>query len=89
MSTSKLFDDFAKMASGALGTADAMRHEFEAAMRERFERWCKDNNLVTREDHDVLKDMLTAARNDNEELKARVAALEAKVFGHAEPAGKN
>ena len=81
----KFFEDFTKLMSSTLGTADAMRQEFETMLRERFERFCKDMNLVTREDYETLREMLAASRTEQEDLKARVAALEAKLFSHVEP----
>lgn len=81
----KFFEDFARLMSGALGTADAMRQEFESMLRERFERFCKDMNLVTREDHETLREMLAASRAEQEALTARVLELEKKLFAHVEP----
>jgi BMFP domain-containing protein YqiC len=81
----KFFEDFTKLMSGAMGTADAMRQEFEGMMRERFERFCKDMNLVTREDYETLREMVAASRNEQEDLKARIVALEEKLFRHVEP----
>jgi BMFP domain-containing protein YqiC len=85
----KFFEDFTRLMSGALGTADAMRQEFESMLRERFERFCKDMNLVTREDYETLREMLAASRVEQEELKARVLALEEKLFAHTEPGHKH
>jgi BMFP domain-containing protein YqiC len=85
----KFFEDFTRLMSGALGTADAMRQEFESMLRERFERFCKEMNLVTREDYETLREMLAAARTEQEELKARVLALEEKMFRHVEPEHKH
>jgi BMFP domain-containing protein YqiC len=44
-----------------------------------MERFVADMDLVKREEFDVVKDMASKARTENEELKARIAALEAKL----------
>ena len=40
-----------------------------------------DLDLVKREEFDAVKDMARLAREENEALKARIAALEAKLGG--------
>jgi BMFP domain-containing protein YqiC len=81
----KFFEDVTRLMSGALGTADAMRQEFETMLRERFERFCRDMNLVTREDYETLREQVVASRKEQEDLKARIAALEEKLFSHVAP----
>jgi hypothetical protein len=43
------------------------------------ERWLHDLDLVKREEFEAVKDMARLAREENEALKARVVALEAKL----------
>jgi BMFP domain-containing protein YqiC len=43
--------------------------------------------VVKREEFDAVKDMARLAREENEALKARIAALEAKLGGAAGTAG--
>ncbi|MBK5909961.1 hypothetical protein CCR85_00440 [Rhodothalassium salexigens] len=76
---SKLFDDFAKLAQGALGAASSAREEFEATMRAWVDSQVDKMNLVPREDFDVVAEMAQRARTENDALAERVAALEAKV----------
>ena len=45
------------------------------------ERWLRDLDLVKREEFEAVKDMARLAREENEALKARIAALEAKLPG--------
>ena len=73
---SKLFDDLAKLASGALGTMAGLRHEMEAQFRERLQRLLADADLVPREEFEAVKEMAAKAREEQERLAARVAALE-------------
>jgi BMFP domain-containing protein YqiC len=39
----------------------------------------RDMDVVTREEHEAVKEMAAKAREENERLSARIAALEAKV----------
>jgi BMFP domain-containing protein YqiC len=73
----RLFDDIARAANGALGALSGVRNEIEAQLRGFLERWLKAQNLVTREEFEVVKEMASRARAENEALAAKVAALEA------------
>jgi BMFP domain-containing protein YqiC len=44
-----------------------------------MERLIRDMDVATREEVDVLKDMVTAAREENERLTARLSTLEARL----------
>jgi len=84
-SQNKLFDDFVKVMNGAAGTIAGMTREAQAAMQERAREWIGGLDLVTREEFEAAKAMALAAREENEALAARIAALEGKPTG---PAGK-
>ena len=56
-----------------------MRREFETLFRSQAERILRDLDVVQREDFEAVKDMARLAREENEALKARVAALEAAL----------
>ena len=71
-----IIDDIAKLASGAAGTLHGMRQEIEAAVRARIERLAGEMDLVPREEFEVVRAMAQKAREENEALIARVAALE-------------
>jgi BMFP domain-containing protein YqiC len=75
----RLFDDIARAASGALGALSGVRSEIESQLRGFMERWLKSQDLVTREEFEVAREMAARARAENEALAARVAALEAAV----------
>lgn len=77
-SSNRLFDELAKLATDAAGAAQGVRREVETAMRSQFERMIKDMDIATREEVEVLKEMVAAARAENERLEARVKALEEK-----------
>ena len=82
-SQNKFFDDLAKVVNGAAGTMAGMAREAQAASRERAREWIGGLDLVSREEFEVQKDLLTAARAEIEALKAEVAALRS---GTAAPA---
>ena len=77
----KFFDDLARMMSGALSAAGGVREEAEARMRQHFEGMFARMDLVRREEFNVVRDMAALARQENERLAARVAALEAGSAG--------
>lgn len=83
------FDDLARVASGAMGALSGLRAEMEAMMRQQFERFTGGLDLVPREEFEVVRAMAVKAREENEALAARIAALEAKLAeAPASPASK-
>ena len=82
-SENRLFDDLVKMVNGVAGTMAGMGREAEASMRERMREWIGGLDLVSRDEFEAVKAMAAAARDENEILKSRIAALEAKVAGPA------
>ena len=75
----RLVDDLARVAGGALGTLAGIRDEVEARLRQQFERILAGMDLVRREEFDAVKAMAAKARHEQEDLAARLAALEAKL----------
>jgi BMFP domain-containing protein YqiC len=80
-SENRMFDDLVKMVNGVAGTFAGAGREAEAAMRERMREWIAGEDFVGRDEFEAVKAMAAAARDENEILKARIAALEAKVAG--------
>lgn len=78
-SSNRLLDEFARLATDAMGAAQGVRREVETVMRTQMERLLRDMDIATREEVDVLRDMVTAAREENEILSARVKTLESQV----------
>lgn len=74
---SKIFDDLSKLMTNAMGVAQGARTEAENAFRGMVDRWLADQDLVTREEFDAVRAMAVKAREENEALAARIAALEA------------
>lgn len=80
--TGRLYDEFAKLMNDAAGVAQGVRREVDSVVKSQAERILRDMDLVHREEFEAVKEMAARARDDNEKLVQRVAALEAKL---AEP----
>jgi BMFP domain-containing protein YqiC len=78
-SRNPLFDDMARVASGAASVFGGVREEFESFFRQQFERILAEMDLVTREEFDAVKAMAANARSEQEALQKRVADLEARL----------
>jgi len=78
-SSNRIFDELARFATDAAGAAQGVRREVESVVRSQFERLIKDMDVATREEVEVLREMVVAAREENERLDARVKELEAKL----------
>jgi BMFP domain-containing protein YqiC len=74
----RLFEDFARVASGALGAASGIRSEIEAMVRQRVERLAGDLNLVSREEFEAVRDLAERARSEQEALAAELGAVKAE-----------
>ncbi len=83
----KLFDDLAKLATGAAGTLHGLKSEIEGVVRQRVDRLISELDLVTREEFEAVKAMAAEARRENEALKARLDSLEGPQNGA--PQGKS
>ena len=87
-SENPILADFVKLMNGAAGTLAGMGREARDTAREHFKEAMGGMDFVSREEFDAVKDMAARAREESDALKARIDALEAKVFGHGEPAPK-
>ena len=76
-SDNPLFADLAKLVNSAAGTMAGMGREARDGARERVREAMGGLDFVSREEFDAVKDMAAKAREANETLTARVAALEA------------
>jgi BMFP domain-containing protein YqiC len=77
--TNRFFDEVGRLMNDAAGVAQGVRREFETLFRSQAERILRDLDVVKRDDFEAVKDMARLAREENEALKARVAALEAAL----------
>jgi BMFP domain-containing protein YqiC len=85
-SDNRIFDDFVKFVNGAAGTMAGMAREGESAARERFKEFVGGMDFVARDEFEAVKAMAAAARDENDALRARIEALEAKLAAGAAPA---
>jgi len=74
----KFFDDMSQMMTNAMGVAQGAKDEAENAMKGLMDRWLADRDFVTREEFDAVRAMAQKAREENEALKARLDAMDAK-----------
>ena len=74
----RIFDEMARLMNDAAGVAQGVRKEFDTLFRSQAERILRDLDVVQREEFEAVKEMASLAREENEALKARIAALEGK-----------
>ena len=74
----KVLDDLSQLMTNAMGVAQGARAEAETALNSMIDRWLADRDFVSREEFEAVRAMAQKAREENEALKARLAALEAK-----------
>ncbi len=77
--SSRILDELARLMNDAAGVAQGVRREFDTLFRTQAERILRDLDVVDREEFEAVKEMATLAREENEALKKRVEALEAKL----------
>lgn len=71
-------DNLSRLMTDAVGMATGMKREAETVMRAQFERLIRDMDVVSREEFEAVRAMAIAAREENERLAERIAALESK-----------
>lgn len=75
----RILDDMARLMTDAAGLAQGVKREAETVMRTQLERLLSTMDVVTREEFEAVRDMAILARDENDRLQARIAALEAKL----------
>jgi BMFP domain-containing protein YqiC len=81
--SNRFFDEMARLMNDAAGVAQGVRKEFDTLFRAQAERILRELDVVQREEFGAVKEMARLAREENEALKARIAALEGKGPGKA------
>jgi BMFP domain-containing protein YqiC len=83
----QFFDDVSRLFTDAAGLADSARREVETLARARLEKLLAAMNVVSREEFEAVREMAVRAREQNDKLEARIAALEARLAagGQATP----
>lgn len=80
----RLFDDVARLFTDAAGLAEGARREAETIARVQAERLLRSLDVVSREEFEAVREIALKARDENERLLARIAALEARAEPQAE-----
>ena len=83
--SNRIFDEMARLMNDAAGVASGVRREFDTLFKNQAERILRDLDVVKREEFEAARDMARIAREENEALKARVAALEARMLATPAP----
>lgn len=77
--SNRLFDELAKMMTDAAGAAHGAGREMQTVFRAQGEKLLREMDVVTREDFEAVRAMAEKAREQNEALEARIAALEEEI----------
>ena len=84
----RILDEFAKMMTDAAGAAQGVAREAETVFRAQADRVLQTMDLVQRDEHEAVRDMAIRALDENEALKARIAALEEALAELTAPSPK-
>jgi BMFP domain-containing protein YqiC len=83
--SNRFFDEIARLMNDAAGVASGARRELDTLFRNQADRVLRDLDLVRREEFEAVKEMARLAREENEALQARIAALETRFAATAWP----
>jgi hypothetical protein len=78
-SQSSVFDDLARLMTGAMGMAQGASQEAKGFMRAQADRFVAEMDLVSRDEFEAMKELAQQARAEAQALAVRVAELEAKL----------
>lgn len=76
---SSVFDDLARLMTGAMGMAQGMSDEARSFMRSQADRFVAEMDLVGRDEFEAVKQLAAEARAEADALRKRVAKLEAAL----------
>ena len=82
---SRFFDEIGRLMNDAAGVAQGVRREFDTLFRTQAERILRELDVVQRDEFEAVKEMARLAREENEQLRTRIEALEAKLARGAGP----
>jgi BMFP domain-containing protein YqiC len=77
--TGRFFDELGKLITDAAGAAQGVRKEIESVVRAQAENILRELDIVQREEFEAVKAMAQKAREENDALKERIAALESAI----------
>ncbi|EPX83834.1 Uncharacterized protein putative in bacteria [Rubellimicrobium thermophilum DSM 16684] len=84
-SRNKILDDLAQLMTNAMGVAQGAREEAQNALKGLVDRLLADRDLVTREEFEAVRAMAQKAREENDALAVRLAALEGRIAAAGQP----
>ena len=76
---STVFDDLARLMTGAMGMAQGAGEEAKSFMRAQADRFVADMDLVGRDEFEAVKQMAADARAEADALRKRLEELEARL----------
>ncbi|GAC1636222.1 MAG: accessory factor UbiK family protein [Bradyrhizobium sp.] len=79
--SNRFFDEIGRLMNDAAGAAQGVKREIDTVVRSQAEKILRDLDIVKREEFEAVKAMAQIAREENEALKARITALEARLGG--------
>jgi BMFP domain-containing protein YqiC len=79
--SSRIFDDLGRLMNDAAGVADGVRREVETLVKSQAQRLVAEMDLVKREDHDALRELVMAQGEELAALHKELAALRGKKKG--------
>ncbi len=82
---SSVFNDFSRLVNDATEMAQGVRREAEHVVKAQAERLLSAMDVVSREEFEATRELAIAARDENDRLKKRIEALEAKLGATATP----
>lgn len=77
--SNRFLDELSKLLTDTAGAAQGLRREFETLVKSQGERIMRDMDVVRREEFEAVREMATRAREENDRLSERVAALEREL----------
>lgn len=75
----RLLDEFAKLFNETAGAAQGLKKEIDTVVKSQAQRILSDMDVVSRDEFEAVKAMAEKARQENERLAERLAALESKL----------
>jgi len=75
--STRFFDELAKLMGNAAGAAQGVRREIDTLVKTQVERVLNELDVVQRSEFEAVKEMAAKAREENDALKQRLAELEA------------
>jgi BMFP domain-containing protein YqiC len=76
---SPIFDDLARVMTGAMGMAAGLTDEAKSLLRAQAAKLIAEMDLVGRDEFEAIKLLAAETRAENESLRARLAAVEEKL----------